>query len=611
LAGAASPEADAAEVAVRVEGAARTLLERTVDATVHRVDGGDGSGSHVCAGPIGEKAGPTVTGALDDAARAAGLGWTGRWSSSSGDFLIDGIAGEAATPSGPWTILLNGVPTPVGGCSMKVAGGDSVLFARDVVFQTMTLGLSGPARVEPGEPFQLLVEDDRNAGVPVAGAEVDSGEMSATTDAGGLAGFAIAEPGRYTFKATHPDGIRSNSVRVCVGVGGCTAGAGPPVRISGLVDGSAFMRGAAPRRLRGTLRSGATPLVALKGRGFGGLCRHLASSGKGLAGRSCGAKLSWVPQAPGGLAWEQPVGRLPPGRYRILVRAEGTSGKPWRDGVNRIRFTVLDRRLASRRLVRRSVACLDRAARSRTVRESGLLSAWTGLALGARNRKSGRQLIRGLKSARPARVRTSELARDLASIRRILGGGTVAPMARELTTRLRDDGSLAGDVNLTAMAALALSGSYAETRALAWLAGRQLPDGGFGAGGVTSDVDTTGLAAWALSQAGFEGEVAAAASFVRSTQNPDGGFPAVDGAASNAQSTGMGLLAIHLAGGSRLGPRTPDGITPTHYLATLQRGDGSISYTRTLRTVPVWVTSQALLGLTRPELLGASHPGRR
>lgn len=606
FAGAAASTAHATLVSVRVEGASSTLLQTEIETSVHLVDGSDGTGRHACRGPIGERSGPTVTGALDDALRATGKVWRGEWSDSSGDFLITSIAGEQASSSGPWTILLNGVPTPVGGCSMKVGDGDQVLFARDVVFQTMTLGLSGPAEVQPGESFRLSVTDERDDGAPVPDAVVASDGLSATTDADGEALFAVATPGRYSFKATHSDGIRSNSIDVCVGVSGCES-TGAPARITGLGDGSVFMRGAAPGTIRGTSKLGKTLGLALRFRGYGGRCRSWDGHRDRLVRRSCRAKLNWFDVVPLGRTWSLAVGVLPPGRYRIYARVSGSRGKPWRAGINRVDFRVLNRRLSAHALRRRSLRYLDRQARVDTVRSSGLLSSWAGLALGLRGRRSSKQLAAGLMIGRPARAASGELARNLAALERIRPRFPLAPMRKELISRQDPDGSFGGEVSLTAMAVLALPGTSAAARAALWLSGQQQVSGGFSAAGTgPADVDTTGLVAWALAFVGYPEEIADAAAFVRSTQNHDGGFPAVGGAVSNAQSTGFGLVAIQVSGGSRLGPRTADGITPTHFLAALQQRNGSIAYTAGLRATPVWVTSQALLGLTSQSLLSRS-----
>ncbi len=131
-----------------------------------------------------------------------------------------------------------------------------------------------------------------------------------------------------------------------------------------------------------------------------------------------------------------------------------------------------------------------------------------------------------------------------------------------------------------------------------------------GRGSIDHDVDSTALAAWALAIRGRYGKARKAAAVVRSAQAADGGFPAVPGGPSNAQSTGVALVALRVGG---LGPRPtagPGGPTPLDYLSSLARGDGSIAYARGSSPTPVWTTAQALLGLTtRARLLDFDGAG--
>jgi hypothetical protein len=169
------------------------------------------------------------------------------------------------------------------------------------------------------------------------------------------------------------------------------------------------------------------------------------------------------------------------------------------------------------------------------------------------------------------------------------------------------DGSFGADVNATALAVLALrvSRPRSATRAAAWLVATQSSGGGFGyRPGVAADVDTTGLAGWALAVEGRSAAVSRAAAFLRSAQAADGGFPALPGGASNAQSTGLATVALRLAG---IGPRhslAPSGRGPLDYLVSLAHRDGSIAYRPGSSPTPAWTTAQALLGLTsRAKLL--------
>lgn len=189
----------------------------------------------------------------------------------------------------------------------------------------------------------------------------------------------------------------------------------------------------------------------------------------------------------------------------------------------------------------------------------------------------------------------------------------------------RADGSIGGEVGATALAvqALAPRRPAAALRAAAWLASVQGADGGFGyRPGVPADVDSAGLATWALASAGatnvnpagtprdaMDEAARRGGGFVAAAQNADGGFPSLPGGASNSQSTGLALVALRVSG---VGPRTHSsaGRTALDYLASLGRHDGSIGYADGASPTPVWTTAQALLGLTsRQRLLGFS--GRR
>gem|GEM_PF-6694514 len=167
-------------------------------------------------------------------------------------------------------------------------------------------------------------------------------------------------------------------------------------------------------------------------------------------------------------------------------------------------------------------------------------------------------------------------------------------------------GSFGGDdVNATAVAALALAAQRprAAARAGRWLLSVQDPGGGFGfRPGLTPDIDTTGLATWALARLRLSEPGRRGCDFVRSAQNADGGFPALPGGASNAQSTGLALVALRVCG---LGPRVcaAGGASPLDYLASLARPDGSIAYAEHAAPTPAWTTAQALLGLTGREKL--------
>ncbi len=231
-----------------------------------------------------------------------------------------------------------------------------------------------------------------------------------------------------------------------------------------------------------------------------------------------------------------------------------------------------------------------------------------GKSSGGNGRGASRQRLRHVAAAAAGYLRRSgdaseawaQLALDL---RR--GSGPVAAATRLLAGRLDEqgrDGSLDHDVNATAVAVLALSerSPRRAARASAWLATTQSTDGGFGyRAGAPSDLDTTGLATWALALTGRRAAAQRGGRFVRGAQAEDGGFPALPGGGSNSQSTGLATVALRVSGIDPHRVLSPSGKTPLDYLASLARRGGSIAYRLGSAPTPIWTTAQALLGLTR------------
>ena len=188
-------------------------------------------------------------------------------------------------------------------------------------------------------------------------------------------------------------------------------------------------------------------------------------------------------------------------------------------------------------------------------------------------------------------------------------------LVAELEQRVRADGSVGEQLNLTAFAVLALRGAGATVGAptLRWLIRQQDRDGGFGfatAGG-SSDADDTGAALEALAGDRAAARVRArAVSFLHRQQNRDGGFPAQPGAESNAQSTAWAMQGLQASGVSPAGFRVAGGASPVGYLESLAAPDGSIRYARGVSQTPVWVTGEALMALEGKPLPVAPPAGR-
>jgi hypothetical protein len=218
-----APAAQAAptKVKVRVEGATKTLFEGAVTTDAHPVDGGDGSGPHVCDGTNGganTTPGPTATGALDDAVKRAHLAFNASWSDDFQDFLVNKIGPDATANGNYWTVAVNRVPASVGGCQTVVGRGEEVLFYYGNGTATRLLRSSGRTRARAGQKVRLKVTAttlDKNGAataknVPVKGARI----AGKRTNRHGIAIVRFSRPGVKRLKAQQRGAIRSNQLTV-------------------------------------------------------------------------------------------------------------------------------------------------------------------------------------------------------------------------------------------------------------------------------------------------------------------------------------------------------------------------------------------------------------
>ncbi len=181
-------------------------------------------------------------------------------------------------------------------------------------------------------------------------------------------------------------------------------------------------------------------------------------------------------------------------------------------------------------------------------------------------------------------------------------------LVAELLARRRKDGSFGGYVSYSSYAILALKAA-GEQRGIAaaarWIAKQANRDGGFNVfrRGSASNADDSSGAIQALIAAGRRSTntVRNAIRYLRRAQHRDGGYSLSAGAPTNAQSTAFATLALVA---SKIDPEsvTRNNRSPLDYIRALQRKDGSVSYSRSSRQTPVWVTAQALLALRRQTL---------
>jgi energy-coupling factor transport system substrate-specific component len=173
---------------------------------------------------------------------------------------------------------------------------------------------------------------------------------------------------------------------------------------------------------------------------------------------------------------------------------------------------------------------------------------------------------------------------------------------RNLVAALDDrrgaNSSFSNKVNIAAFASLAFRSAGATGSAAAttkWLRSAQNAgtDGGWGISPeAPSDVDSTGTV---LQVVDGQKAVARAMSFLRSAQTTSGGF--ASSSTVNSQSTGLALQGLAALGKSHASLRK-GGKTGLDFLEARQQADGSVWYSRNSDQTRVWVTADAIIGLT-------------
>jgi energy-coupling factor transport system substrate-specific component len=257
---------------------------------------------------------------------------------------------------------------------------------------------------------------------------------------------------------------------------------------------------------------------------------------------------------------------------------------------------------------------------------SQLLTGWAviGLEAAGRNpldvRRGGRSPIGYIRGHLGRLKDTGDLERTILALE---GAGVDArhvggrDLLAELLRHRGADGSFERQSNWTAFGVLALRaagrkpGSRIVRGSAGWLTAQQNTDGGFSFAtrGGGSFVDETGAALQGLAAAGKRHSTAVkrALAYLRTAQNPDGGFGQSEGYRSNAQSTAWAVQGIVAAGKdpARFGAKTR---SPLTFLASLRAADGSYRYSRSSAQTPVWVTAQAIAAARRKALPLAPVP---
>jgi len=253
-------------------------------------------------------------------------------------------------------------------------------------------------------------------------------------------------------------------------------------------------------------------------------------------------------------------------------------------------------------------------------KSDGLVTAWVTLALraqgedpgGAAWTKGGNTPLTFLLNDKEPWEATTDYARITLAVL-AAGGNPHRVGGRDLPAlialRQRPDGSFGteaeeGLINATVWSVLALEAAAGTTpRAAAvrtWLLNQQNEDGGFAyAGGLPSDVDNTAAAIQALVALGERGRpLGRALAFLRRARAENGAWAGFTGG-PNVASAAWGLQALAASGEDPAAPPwTVNGAGPLAYVLSLQEKDGCFAYTPGVRSQPVWMTAQALLGLS-------------
>ena len=370
-----------ADVTVRVEGAATTLVPRTAVRTDAAAINKDGNPAHTCSG----------TGAAGALEKATGGDWSGPWFDGLG-YSVQRIKGESHIFPAPeyFSLWINFRATSEGVCGVttELQQGDDVLFFVDRCITgppptflctnppVLPLGLSTPRGVTPGAPFGVSVVEYAPDGKPspVAGATVTGGDAAATTDAAGSASVTVSAAGPFSLRATKPNRAPSASETACASTGAdgqcgsavireelvpsCVSNGrdgrcgsrdreAPAAAISGIREAQRFARGRGPRRLTATIAADPSGLHVVKlrlTRRIGPRCTYYSGRSERFRRTPCGAgRAPWFVVGDRQQVDYLLPQRLPRGRYVLDVNAVDKAynrDDTRRRGANRIVFHV-------------------------------------------------------------------------------------------------------------------------------------------------------------------------------------------------------------------------------------------------------------------------------
>lgn len=358
-------------VTVRVEGLTETKLPATQVTTTNTPVVKDGNSEHSCSG----------TSAIGGLELATGGNWSGPWNSEFDQYEIYSIEGEthlfepSSTANYYWSFWLDEKEATAGACEVQLQPGDRVLFfpacfGSSCPPEQTPLGIEAPEVANVGESIQVTVRRYISDGtsLPLAGAEVNAGAVSGTTDSEGHVKLSIPAAGEITLRASAPASVRTEA-SICVHAGNdgtcgtstSTTGASsptptvatvtPPYKgpyalvagVKGLADGHVYGPKAAPRLLSGTISAHAavTSVKLELRREYKGRCSAYDGALERFRRAACGTG-SFFQASTGGVFSYLLPSALAPGRYVLDIKATDAAGNQTvlARGTSRIVFYV-------------------------------------------------------------------------------------------------------------------------------------------------------------------------------------------------------------------------------------------------------------------------------
>lgn len=185
---------------------------------------------------------------------------------------------------------------------------------------------------------------------------------------------------------------------------------------------------------------------------------------------------------------------------------------------------------------------------------------------------------------------------ELSAMAEAVTGGVSPGLLASLHALEHPSGAIGPAVNSTVWGILALqqAGEPVSPQTVRFVVRAQTKAGGFAwATGLRPDTDDTAAAVEALVAAGQHGApIVRALAFLRTREQPDGGFELQAGTGSNVQSTSWAIQAFIAA-------RAKPPAAAFRFLERMRRTDGSLRFSTRYATTPLWVSGQALPALER------------